>query len=401
MTDSRRCPPGVALSREFSRRHEERAPTRLRRHIDVCVACRHKWAEWEELRELARALPVLSTAPAEQEQMRTALLLLSAPPRRPSPRRAGWVSLAIAAAAVLLLVAPRSTHQITRVSPTSKERAESIQTNQVRRGSVHPIGFAQFALEHSQPDEIVRLHEGSIVVDVDPLRPGERFRVVVGDAEIEVRGTSFNVVAIGDRLRRVEVLRGLVSVRPQGRDPVLLGPKRSWQVPTADRVRLSLSKNRPFQPLAVDRSPLAASEIPPSPSEIAFADGWEALRAQHFSDAAAAFERASANAGEQPLIEDAWFWRAVCEARIPRKTAAKLSLAGFIDRFPHSSRIGEVSAMLGWLLLQEGDLEGASRLFASAVDDRVSEVRRSARTGLDAIGRKRGHAAGTVPADPP
>ena len=168
-------------------------------------------------------------------------------------------------------------------------------------------------------------------------------------AEIEVRGTSFKVVAIGDRLQSVEVLRGLVSVRPQGGGAVLLGPNESWKVPTTERARLSLAKKRVFQPAAVDQPPLAASEMPPSPAEIAFADGWEALRAQHFSDAAAAFERASANAGEQPLIEDAWFWWAVCEARIPRKTAAKSSLAGFIDRFPRSSRIGEVSAMLGWI----------------------------------------------------
>ena len=400
MTVSRRCPSGISLSRAFSRRHEERAPTRLRRHIDDCVACRHKLAEWEKLRELARALPVDSSPPGEQEQMRTALLLLSAPPRRIFPRRAASVSVSIAAAAVLLLVASRPRNQITSVSTTSTGGTALSHTNDVRRGSVHPIGPALFALEHSQPDEIVRLHEGSIVVDVDPLHPGERFRVVVGDAEIEVRGTSFKVVAIGDRLRSVEVLRGLVSVRPQGRGPVLLGPEESWKVPSTDRIRLPVSRKRAFHPAAVDRPPLAASEISPSPSELAFADGWEALRAQRFSDAAAAFQRASANAGDQPLVEDAWFWRAVCEARIPRKAAAKSSLAGFIDRFPHSSRMGEVSAMLGWLLLEEGDLEGARRLFAGAADDRVSEVRRSARAGLDAIDRKRGRAAGTSSADP-
>ena len=399
MSGSRGCPSGVFVSREFSRRHEERAPNRIRRHIDVCVACRQKWAEWEELRDLARSVPVVSTPPAEQEQMRTALLLLSALPRRTFPRRAAWVSLSIAAAAVLLLVAPRSKHQISRVSTTNPRRKELAETNEVRRGSVHPIGFAQFAVDHSQPDEIVRLHEGSIVVDVDPLHPGERFRVVIGDAEIEVRGTSFKVVAMGDRLRSVEELRGLVSVRPQGEDPVLLGPEESWNAPSTNRIRLSLSKKRAIKPVAVDRPPLAASEIPPSPSELAFADGWEALRADHFSDAAAAFERASANAGDRPLGEDAWFWRAVCEARIPRKTVAKLSLAGFIDRFPHSSRIGEVSVMLGWILLEEGDLEGARRLFIGAADDRVDKVRRSARTGLDAIDRKRSRPANSSGTD--
>ena len=69
------------------------------------------------------------------------------------------------------------------------------------------------------------------------------------------------------------------------------------------------------------------------------------------------------------MLEDAWFWMAVCEARIPHKAAAKLSLSGFIDRFPRSSRIGEVSAMLGWILLEDNDLESATRLFAAAADD--------------------------------
>ena len=244
------------------------------------------------------------------------------------------------------------------------------------------------------PMQIVRLQEGGIAVDVEPLHPGERFRVVVGDAEIEVRGTSFRVVATGDRLRSVDVVRGSVWVRPQGGDPVLLGPRGRWEVQRANQPRFPTAKKRALHRVAVDRPSALASEPLPSRAELAFADGWEALRINRFADAAEAFERASANAGDQPLLEDAWFWMAVCEARIPHKAAAKLSLSGFINRFPRSSRIGEVSAMLGWILLEDNDLESATRLFAAAADDRVSEVRQSARAGLDAAERRRGRAAG-------
>jgi TolA-binding protein len=99
---------------------------------------------------------------------------------------------------------------------------------------------------------------------------------------------------------------------------------------------------------------------------------------------------AAAAAKDQPLGEDALFWMAVCQARIPHPAAARSSLAAFIARFPSSPRVGEASAMLGWILLDAGDLEGATRRFWAAAQDRVDEVRQSARAGLELAKLRRG-----------
>ena len=50
--------------------------------------------------------------------------------------------------------------------------------------------------------------------------------------------------------------------------------------------------------------------------------------------------------------------------------------------------------MLGWILIDRGDLDGAARRFAAAAKDCVSNVRQSARVGLGEVERLRGQAMG-------
>src|SRR5207302_1565888 len=67
---------------------------------------------------------------------------------------------------------------------------------------------AEFIRLGQPPDEIVRLSQGTLTVEVSPLGAGERFRVITSDAEVEVRGTAFDVVAAADRLTAVRVHHG-------------------------------------------------------------------------------------------------------------------------------------------------------------------------------------------------
>jgi hypothetical protein len=113
------------------------------------------------------------------------------------------------------------------------------------------------------------------------------------------------------------------------------------------------------------------------------------LRSQRLVDGAAAFSRAVDAAGDQPLAEDAWFWLAVCQARIPRPAEAKATLTTFIARFPHSPRLGEAADTLGWLLIDSGDLDGAGRAFATAALGSGDSVRHSAKEGLRAVQLRR------------
>jgi tetratricopeptide (TPR) repeat protein len=255
-----------------------------------------------------------------------------------------------------------------------------------------------------QPDEVVLLRQGEITVEVEHLAEHERFRVLTGDAAVEVKGTVFSVTAADDRLVAVAVARGQVAVRVLGRDSVTLGPHERWDRPLAeqslrpasrDSIDLFKRRNGPSaqfghardRRLGLVRSdrPTAKATAPQSAAETAFADGWQALRSQRLADAAAAFSRAVEAAGDQPLSEDAWFWLAVCQARIPRPAEAKATLAAFITRFPHSPRIGEAADTLGWLLIDSGDLDGAGRAFATGALGPAASVRRSAKEGLRAV----------------
>jgi TolA-binding protein len=185
---------------------------------------------------------------------------------------------------------------------------------------------------------------------------------------------------------------------------VTLGPNQRWNRSLVgrtpgpglkDSTELFRQRNSPSpQPgharerrLGLIRSDHTTSKATASQSaaETAFADGWQALRSEHLADAAAAFSRAVDAAGDQPLSEDALFWLAVCQARIPRPAEAKATLAAFIARFPHSPRIGEAADTLGWLLIDSGDLDGAERAFKAAALGSGASIRRSAKEGLRAV----------------
>jgi len=115
--------------------------------------------------------------------------------------------------------------------------------------------------------------------------------------------------------------------------------------------------------------------------------GWEAMQREEFGPAAAAFARAIALSPDGALVEDSTYWRAVAIARLGRVAEATASFRGFIDAFPRSTRAGEASVMLGWVLVETGEREEARRRFEAALTDPSSSVRTSAREGLDALDR--------------
>jgi len=73
----------------------------------------------------------------------------------------------------------------------------------------------------------------------------------------------------------------------------------------------------------VEDAPLAAFRI-----------GWEALRERRFTDAIAAFDRAT----DPAVAEDATFWAAIAAQRAGDIADARKRLDGFLTRFPDSPR---------------------------------------------------------------
>jgi hypothetical protein len=100
---------------------------------------------------------------------------------------------------------------------------------------LHLEGGADLTLVEARSTQRLHLAAGSMHLDVAKLRAGERFLVRTGDAEIEVRGTSFQVVAAAsidpsceDRTTtRVTVREGIVSVRA-GASEARVGAGEAW-----------------------------------------------------------------------------------------------------------------------------------------------------------------------------
>jgi len=405
------CPTELELDQAFS----VGADPDLIAHLDGCHGCRTLWDETAIAVELARELPLAIPPVHHREERRTALLAAWDPvpfvraPVQPAPeisavrpqRRGRWAVAAIvlaAAATVAVVVAARH-----------PSHDPEVVASHARRGVVHAHEGARFSLAAQPPDEIVRLRDGVIDIDVDPLSVGERFRVVVGTDEVEVRGTSFEVVATADHLVGVHVVHGRVEVKRAGMAPVVLTGGQAWHASTATDLpppatpapivappapsapRLpsrSPPKARPADPV-VPPPPAAGMTPPPKvtdPQEVAFNRGWDAMRLGEYGQAAAAFNRAVALAPDGALTEDATFWHAVAVARLHRTGEAIVAFRSFLDAFPSSTRAGEASAMLGWLLVETHELDEARRRFHAAETDPHEGARASALKGLETVG---------------
>lgn len=437
------------------RAFSEGAAPELRAHLALCRTCEKEWGQLGELRSLSKQLPAQVPDTGQRDALRNEVLArleLQRPTLRRAPARWRWVGGAVAAAACLALVLRLWAPARTPSGPAVTSFRATVQTH----------GAAvRFTHERSGGDERVLLGNGQLLIEVAPLQPGERFRVLCGDAEVEVRGTSFEVDAAGDHLLGVRVLHGRVEVRPSGERSLLLGPGERWlagplAAPAAEAVspgpaasagvaavphvpsappaasstpleghgppRRSLLRKEgtagvrapqpeppapaaPHAPAAASVSATATSPAPrratpeherqaprsalPSAAERAFDEGWATLQRGDFSTAAEAFGRIESLAGSEPIIEDARFWRAVALGRSGQGRAEADALVRFLLRHPGSSRAGEASAILGWLLVKQGRLDEAEQRFQAAALDKREEIRRSARAGLAAITARR------------
>ena len=209
------CPGELELARALTHGSDEE----LAAHLATCASCRTAWDRARAAIELARELPVPQPSPARREEVRTAILAAAAAPAQ-RPRRRIWHAPAIVLAGAAGVVA----YLATRASLPSVPHAH---------GTVRPHVGARYVISSVEPDEIIRLSDGALDVEVEPLHPGERFRVVVGTAELEVRGTAFRVTASAERLVEVTVAHGRVDLTPDRGAPSTLAAGQAWHAVVA------------------------------------------------------------------------------------------------------------------------------------------------------------------------
>ncbi len=376
------CPDEAALSRALTSAPDDA----LARHLRTCATCQPTWAAWERAIALARTLPTHVPPAARREELRVALLASAGAAPVTAGRRTAWLgSVAVlAAVAVVALWLGHRRHE----PPTARSHA-----------SLSPAVGTRYAVVTPRPRETVRLWEGTLALEVDPLGPGERFVVEVGDGEVEVRGTKFTVIARADRLVRVEVSRGRVEVRPRGATLVVLETGQSWTAPV-ERARANEPAARALPPPAPQvRGPVrrvaqrASMDVEhatepmqrQAQQEAQYDDAWDALRAHDYKKAADGFERVLRDAPSAPLADEAAFWRATALARGDDSQAALSAFRQMLDAYPRSPRRGEASTILGWLLIAAHAPNEAADRFRAAIDDAHADVRASAREGLETV----------------
>jgi hypothetical protein len=379
------CPSEEELSRALDSGDDPR----ITFHVAGCARCRETQASFRDVIEHSKKLPVTLPDPSRREQVRAALLARGAMEPTGRPGRTRWVFAFAAVAAVVLVMS------IARVRP---EAPAFLRSHVVIRAGVG----ARYELS-APPWETVRLWDGKIDLDVEPLGPGERVRVEVADGEVEVRGTRFQVTAHEDHLVSVEVTHGRVEVRPLGAPMTVLGAGQSWTVPavvavgepppTLGRAREESAPRVP-RPRAHARVVGVRSEaaiehaLRPTRQEQLYDDAWDALRARRFEAAARGFERVLSESPNGSLADEAAFWRATSLARGGQSDQAIGAFTDFGRKYRSSPRRLEAATILGWLLVDAHRPDEAAPLFRDAVNAPDANVRKSARDGLEATTRR-------------
>ena len=499
MVGRRRCPKSSELSRAFT----DGADAALEVHLEQCERCASEWNAMATLVRVGRELPSMLPGQQQREAVRTAILAAAdesvpsaSSARGPARGRWRWPAagaLAAAAAIALWLSYRPLPAELEIASPVidspvidspaiDSKSADAVATARPshHRAALSTSSDADFVHETrlvtetraglATTDEVVRLKQGRARVSVDHLVERERFRVVTSDAEVEVRGTAFDVEVEHDQLVEVWVQDGVVEVRRRGDVPMLLYAGDYWSLHTGLVRAYSASavpmRQSPMQqsilppgplplPLPVTRPSASdtAKKIPPkkipnnaapvrkakkrvaiktptsagkagekaapasesesekdqtnsaepggnepplpygwpkaaaSATERSFEAGWRALRAKDYQRAALFFERAIAANSDDPLAQDAGYWRAIALARCQRRAAARQAMREFIARYPGSSRAGELSVMLGWSLIEAGNPEAARPHFQRASSQKSRKIADAARAGLREVER--------------
>ena len=262
-------------------------------HLLECAPCRDALEDSPPLAEAMRVLRETPALPADRQRAVEQRLVasLTTAPRRRHPWALAAVPLALAA---LWLLAPRWAAKLAPVkapAPVSHAAAE------VEAG-------ARVETLQKGKDELLTL-DGVATFRVRPLPPRHRFRVRMGDDEIEVKGTTFRLHGDAAGLREISVSEGLVEVRTRCCGTRSVGAGQRW-VPLVEPPRTSHEAPDP-PPSASAPSvppPAPSSAVPTPDADGARRRGLAAFDAGQFSQAAALLQQAAALAPEAPWSRD-------------------------------------------------------------------------------------------------
>jgi hypothetical protein len=215
-----------------------------------------------------------------------------------------------------------------------------------------------------QADKVQRfaLARGGMRAEVAKLHAGERFVITTGDAEVEVRGTSFRVWVVPPdpgcavtSQTRVAVYEGVVRVR-HGADEVVLTRGSRWPqgcgeagtAPAVDTPKIPATAITPAAPRPRLRSPAPAAPIleapapeparPVATSTLAqqnelFAGATSAARNGRVRAALEMYERLETRYPDGPLVESSMVER-LRLLRVQNEESARELARRYLFKFP-------------------------------------------------------------------
>lgn len=325
------------------------------RHLGSCAECRDHAKDLERMRALAKGerAPV---QPLAHQRGRVRLLQEAALEPRPV-RRAPIRLVATLAAAMIGAVAMAAvvTHRPEAPRATGAVRAGVTALNLTVVGADPGTSFER---TRDQGLDLVTLAAGTVHLKVHHLHAGERFVVRTEDAEVEVRGTRFDVEAEAGHITRVHVSEGVVELR-RGADKRLLPAGSEWTAPPAAPVARSTDPTSAASPEAVTapqavsaKSPPAAGAgpsgepLPASDDDAAFRAGMSRLEKGDFGQAAKDLSTFAASHPDDPRAEDAAFLEALSLSRAGRTDDAAAAARRYLDRYPQGYRRREAEKLL-------------------------------------------------------
>jgi hypothetical protein len=333
----------------------------LERHLKTCGECRLRKSCDERLRMLGSTLPEDPPSELTLRRLRARILkdvATGVPAREPAP----WTRVALAAGFAIAVLGGGAwimhrTPASTAVAPVAvATTVASASPADVLAGSVTGVAGARWRQVRQDGMERVALDDGTIAVHVRPQRFGERFLVMLPDGELEVRGTTFDVMVAQGATGRVHVDEGLVELRLQGRPVVRLGAGEAWTPPSQKVAPPRVA------PSGTGDHPVAAPA--PDDGAAAYAGAVDLLRAGHGDDAAAAFHAFLLAHPSAPQAEDASFLEAVALARAGRADAAALAAEHHLAGFPGSFHRKEAAILVARAASQRGDCARARAVLA-------------------------------------
>ncbi len=380
----------------------------FKRHQRLCEECRSRAAASDKLRSMLRALPDPAPGELGLRRLRERILREAAAPREPwwTVRRATIVATALVAL-VALAIGGRFVLHAGDGGPELRWA-----------GSVVPVEGAKWLQARAANVERVSLLDGEIRVFVRKQAADERFLVVVPDGEIEVRGTTFDVVVRAGATRHVHVVEGVVVLRIRDGQQPTLTAGQTWDLPSEARTEPALPPPAPAGAAAAEATAVRAPQLPgsgvtgatpantrvtppnprvtwgtppnprvtwgtppnprvtwgtpPNPRATATtpaADDWMPdyelamglYRSGRFERAAEAFDRFASGHPGASTVDDALFLQAAALARAGRGDAAALVAAHQIERFPESFHRKDAAILVARAARDRKDCEAARR----------------------------------------